>query len=486
MMQAPTFSMFIDLTDDSAVANLGASTNGAAASATRKKRPRSEIQTKVIDLSAGDDDEERHDVFLLDKDDDNDDDDDGDARFRAKPRRVSRTAERPEVASTTAPSSLDASASGESVFHSANAAAAAAAAAATAAASSSDEQWLDFEDATERASRAAEEERLTLELLASEQAERQRELEMKKYRCEICFSQVTIEEMVTLSCDSHRFCKECIAGYISSKVGDGETEFCCPGVGCKANITVFEIKFIAPECMDKFERFSLRKFGQAESNNCRFCPKCNDWFSEIPQGAGDEPVWKRVECGAPECKHHFCGLCGEKPHKGQKDQDVSCAEFARWREENEKADEEFERYLDTEKNSLQQCPSCLILASLASGCRFVYCKCGARFCFLCGVTLEEANHYSHFQNGKNCTGPFGNGCNGPADAQIKCVRKIGPKARLLVPTGPDPAPPPARPQPAKLPAAVRLAPLAPPLRPALLVPQQQPPREKKKAVRKKR
>ena len=98
-----------------------------------------------------------------------------------------------------------------------------------------------------------------------------------------------------------------------------------------------------------------------------------------------------------------------------KDGDVTCEAFAKWRAENEKGDEEFENWKAEEmkKGKLVFCPGCQNGAELQTGvCKFAYCKCSQRFCFLCSVKLEEKNHYAHYQgvdprSGKKCTGPFG-------------------------------------------------------------------------------
>jgi hypothetical protein len=131
----------------------------------------------------------------------------------------------------------------------------------------------------------------------------------------------------------------------------------------------------------------------------------------MSQALGDEDIWKMIRCG--KCKHEFCGKCGEKPHKRQADQDIDCEEYSRWRQENEKGDESFALYMKEKK--IFPCPRCHNAGELKSGCKFLYCRCKANFCALCGVQLKEQQHFAHFQNGPNCTGPFGEGCLGPSD-----------------------------------------------------------------------
>jgi len=302
----------------------------------------------------------------------------------------------------------------------------------------------DFDDTVEREKiravekRVTDEERLTLLFLEQEQAARQAELSSRKYNCGICMDDFQLHEMVTMACLTHRFCSGCLAGYIKSKIDEGQVgpkSLFFPGVGCSATpITIFEIKHVIsdPTTIEKFERFTLKAYCENSDNNCRFCPKCNVWFAEIPSDAEDEPVWRRVKCGEPTCGYNFCGLCGENPHKGQSDQDLTCHQFQQWKVENTQADTLFEQFLDREADSLQQCPKCLNLASLTNNhCKFTYCKCTQKFCFLCGVSLEEVNHFSHYNSVPGSTGPYGNVCRGVNDQLIVCPRLVGPRAKTL-------------------------------------------------------
>lgn len=282
--------------------------------------------------------------------------------------------------------------------------------------------------------RRRSEEQASLILLQEEQRCRQSELENKLYKCGICLSDdIVLSDMITLSCEPipHRFCKGCFSGYCESKIMEAaisSRELVCPAEKCTAPVTIFELQSnVSAELFSKYERFSIQAYA-AQDNDCRTCPKCNEWIVEIPQEDDDEGVWKSVHCEL--CKHKFCGRCGEKPHKGMKDQNLSCADYANWVISNAKADEDFEAFLATNAKNLSQCPKCNVLAELTQGCcKFTYCRCGEKWCFLCGVGLEEKNHYSHFQ-GKGCTGPYGNKCCGSEDVQITREKKQGPRAAV--------------------------------------------------------
>ena len=70
---------------------------------------------------------------------------------------------------------------------------------------------------------------------------------------------------------------DCLQGWLSSKIGDAEVdEMMCPGMSpdggkCTYKLSIHEIKqIVSCEDFEKYERFSLRKFGE-QDENCRFC-----------------------------------------------------------------------------------------------------------------------------------------------------------------------------------------------------------------------
>ena len=238
------------------------------------------------------------------------------------------------------------------------------------------------------------------------------------FQCPICCSDFEINEMITLSCSpvSHRFCIDCFSGYCSCKITDAqvnEAVLVCPqvlesGKLCGTSITIHELKANLPEeTFLRYETFLTRSTCEAE--NFRRCPRCNEWFVDITEALEHEAMWKSIQC--EKCEHKFCGKCGQKPHKGQKDQNLSCADLAVWIRENDEGEKKFHNMLKEEK--IFPCPKCGQAGELRSEaeCKFLYCLCKANFCALCGIQLKEPQHFSHF----GATGPFGTSCLGPVD-----------------------------------------------------------------------
>lgn len=85
-------------------------------------------------------------------------------------------------------------------------------------------------------------------------------------------------------------------------------------------------------------------------------------------------------------------------------------------QENSGSDESLAAYLKTA--AVQKCPKCKNVAELiAGGCKFMFCRCKAKFCFICGQELEDRHHYAHY-TGAGHTGPFGMTCLGMADKNL--------------------------------------------------------------------
>eukprot|EP01035_Chromulina_nebulosa_P018053 gene18053-23698_t len=213
----------------------------------------------------------------------------------------------------------------------------------------------------------------------------------KIFQCQVCMEDVKASDMVTLD---------------YNKVSD--EDFVCPvDQKCKTPISIHIIKAHVPEdIFIKYETFQLRRECEL-SNFCR-CPKCNEWYVDLRDAVNHEDIWKKIKCENQQCVHEFCGKCGQKPHKGQKDQDCTCEDYQKWLAENEKGDDEAINYM--KNNKIFPCPKCKMYGALESGCKFIYCRCKANFCALCGIQLKEPQHFSHFTNG-----PFGDTCKGVVD-----------------------------------------------------------------------
>jgi len=165
------------------------------------------------------------------------------------------------------------------------------------------------------------------------------------------------------------------------------------------------------ELYDKYLSLAARKEAEKWGGESVFCPAC-DWFCIVQS---EEQKWA-VRCGKEncplrqqECKGYFCGLCGEKPHRGRRsEKDMTCEEYARFKASTDKDAAEFRKFMKDSK--AQVCPKCGEPSVLDAGCKYIKCRCGTHYCYHCGRGLpNEKQHYSHWYDG-----PYGQKCYGGA------------------------------------------------------------------------
>ena len=236
------------------------------------------------------------------------------------------------------------------------------------------------------------------------------EEEEDEHVCEVCTCAEPQSSMVLGECapEKHWVCRTCLAPYCEMKIDAHEVlAIGCPCLedGCQKSFSSFVIcATVDEEHRARYERLLVEKGWAADNERVVHCPACDfmaEWTLEAQRHA--------VRCQNDACETaEFCGLCGFAPHfkEGDPEMSMDCAAYARWKAENDGADEAFAAYMA--ENEVQKCPKCSEACEKAAGCNFMYCKCKTRFCLQCGRELTENQHYSHF--GEH--GPFGHGCLG--------------------------------------------------------------------------
>ena len=129
------------------------------------------------------------------------------------------------------------------------------------------------------------------------------------------------------------------------------------------------------------------------------CMKCD--FCEILEKGEFFEHLTTYSC--PNCKFEFCPHCTQRSHPQR-----SCAEFKDWLANDEEQEKLFDEFMKGEK--YQKCPHCKSNCSKIDGCQYItcqsrVCKGSKAFCYLCGTSLTEAEHFSHFFQK-----PFGDEC----------------------------------------------------------------------------
>jgi hypothetical protein len=121
------------------------------------------------------------------------------------------------------------------------------------------------------------------------------------FYCGICLSYETIDEAFVLTKCNHRFCKDCLAGWLGFEIQNGKVkDMTCPfkdiecGVDCQSPFHEDDIQeLVSQENFEKFQRFTFMK----NDKNARACPKCD----HLQIGRPRRPL---MSC--ENCSHEYC------------------------------------------------------------------------------------------------------------------------------------------------------------------------------------
>eukprot|EP00727_Mastigamoeba_balamuthi_P007458 m51a1_g3332 putative ibr domain containing protein (395) ;mRNA; f:373748-375750 len=237
------------------------------------------------------------------------------------------------------------------------------------------------EEAEAARTKAEEEEKKFMEFMEKEQQERQKELDSKTYPCLICGDDLPIDKVYILDECCHRFCRDCLEGYFSSKICEGVTrDIRCPSPGCKHLVSYDEVKHVVSGPMfERFERFLL-KAALEDDPNCRWCPRpgCGNAMIGNPQN----PM---MVCSNEKCKFCFCFNCREQWHA-----DVTCEQYQRWKVENNESEQ---RFMSWASQNTKMCPRCHTRIEKSGGCNHMKCShCRFEWCWLCNGEYK-AGHF---------------------------------------------------------------------------------------------
>ena len=210
--------------------------------------------------------------------------------------------------------------------------------------------------------------------------------------CPICMSRQT--EITNFDCEDY-FCKSCSVLLLENFLNSGKVmpeQLKCPC--CEAQISDDAFKNVLPADYPKLERLrrKIRIQKQIAEGLAIGCP--------LPDCEGYALVSnEKTIMACNECLVTLCPNCKESSHPN-----MTCEEYS-----IEKGDG-IEDLLVS--RHWKRCPSCGIPVERIEGCNFVTCNspicAGSKsMCYVCGMSVVEAQHYSHYTR----NGPFGTTCN---------------------------------------------------------------------------
>jgi hypothetical protein len=259
-----------------------------------------------------------------------------------------------------------------------------------------------------------ENEELDMEIARKLQAEERKKIEAAvTFTCNICFSEMKIEEnCITLDCE-HRFCDECLRGNLKSKMDVGKCnprDLACPS--CNKPIIHNILSTILKNDIKHLDEIMMKSLSQSILVQGEVFLKC-------PKGDCNNVVVLSINDA--NITHHKCEVCGldfcvrgcPKPHRPktceehfayleeqkrleeerrlaeiQKIQEEAkrqeeMIKFNAWKAENDKAEDKFNMLAQQEK--LRNCPNCKAWVQKTEGCNYILCRCKYEFCYICGA-----------------------------------------------------------------------------------------------------
>ena len=241
----------------------------------------------------------------------------------------------------------------------------------------------------------------------------------KVFDCSICLERgLERFQGYALTHCGHWFCRQCLHGYIQSKLCSEKTTggtTCCPNPECRKFLLPSDVRACTLEVGDStlwrsYQEISTETYldsavAAASSNDdpssatMRRCPsdRCNFTFSFEPAAAAnnnDHPQGQLFIC--PECDQAYCLNCPVVQGNVGPAHDDTCAsvleelrkskerqvKLEQWKVENSRADVRFQELLRREGGTgrTKRCPKCRTVITKNGGCDHMHCsRCGINF-----------------------------------------------------------------------------------------------------------
>ena len=203
-------------------------------------------------------------------------------------------------------------------------------------------------------------------------------------QCGVCFDSFPLESMCTARAPcGHLFCWPCFHSYLQTAVEDNKVlDLSCPEPSCSRPVLSSEVRAVlSPYHYARYRRFRQSAVLAADPR-VRYCP--NRHCQNVLYGAADNP---RIHCS--QCGEWSCYTCQIPWHDG-----LTCLQVLRHTElRGPTADDvAFLQSMHAQLGSrFRQCISCNVWVERAAGCAKMTCRCGARWCFECGVINATCN-----------------------------------------------------------------------------------------------
>ncbi|XP_031252778.1 probable E3 ubiquitin-protein ligase ARI2 isoform X1 [Pistacia vera] len=210
-----------------------------------------------------------------------------------------------------------------------------------------------------------------------------------KVSCNICFDDVSAEEVTTMDC-GHSFCNSCWTEHFIVLINDGQSRrIRCMAHKCNAICDEAKVRHLVSardsDLAEKFDRFLLESYIE-DNRRVKWCPSVPHCGNAIRIEV-DELC--EVECA---CGLQFCFSCSSEAHSP-----CSCQIWALW---SKKCLDESES-VNWITVHTKPCPKCQKPVEKNGGCNLVSCVCGQAFCWLCGGATGQEHTWTEIA-GHSC------------------------------------------------------------------------------------
>ncbi|XP_050382005.1 E3 ubiquitin-protein ligase RSL1-like [Argentina anserina] len=208
--------------------------------------------------------------------------------------------------------------------------------------------------------------------------------------CGICVEVKEKDRMFSNESCAHSFCSDCITKQVAAKLDESFHIVFCPGLDCKAVLTLEECAPILPKLV-------LEKWNDALCEALFlglqkiYCPFSDCSMVLVIENEGESV--RESEC--PACHRLFCAGCRVSWHSG-----VDCEEFQRLNDDERGREDLMVNQLAKEKKWMR-CPRCKFYVEKTDGCLHIVCRCQFQFCYGCGA--EWTNNHGGCQSQCNRT-----------------------------------------------------------------------------------
>mmetsp|Transcript_27857 Transcript_27857/g.24645 ORF Transcript_27857/g.24645 Transcript_27857/m.24645 type:complete len:471 (+) Transcript_27857:37-1449(+) len=208
------------------------------------------------------------------------------------------------------------------------------------------------------------------------------------YFCNICFTKYPIDEGFTLRTCQHQFCIECMKGFCTNKISNGQVNMKCffpcednNNKACGDEIEEEDIRqLVDDETWQKYEKFK----SNLENTLSRQCPYCDN--TQVGDKLNSVITCDNAECGKQYCLYH------SNAHPMSESCESYDLRTAKENKMNENAIKEL-------GDNVKPCPKCDFRIIKNGGCNHMKCvKCGCSFCWLCMEVIEDVELPNHYKD----------------------------------------------------------------------------------------